>query len=280
MAFTGLLFGHPAAVVDFTSVTLGGGFFAALVPIAFAYDGWQVAPSIAHEIKNPKRNLPLALTLSPLVILVIYVSYFIGINAVLGPDTVLELGDGAVSVFASQFFGQTSYTLVLLAVSISVLGTLNGLTLAYIRLPYALALRDKLPMSKRLAQVNPKTDIPTFSAAVGAVISLIWLALHFASTTGAIFLGWSMFEGISVDEISIMLMYLFLVAIFAGVIKDYLNKLVSNVWEGLVFPSLAILGGLAALYGAFLSPKVALYLALSVLVILLGIVIKPKKDAD
>lgn len=279
LAFTGLMFGQPSAVVNFSSVTLGGGFFAALVPIAFAYDGWQVAPSIAHEIKNPKRNLPLALSLSPLVIMVIYGAYFVGINAVLGPDQVLELGDGAVSLFASQFFGQAGYTAVLTAVSISVLGTLNGLTLAYIRLPYALALRNELPMSERLAQVNPKTDIPTFSALVGLVISLIWLAFHFASTTGAIFLGWSMFEGISVDEISIMLMYLFLIAIFAGVIKDYFNRLVDNVWEGIVFPSLAILGGLAALYGASLSPKVALYLVLSVLVILLGIVIKPKKDA-
>jgi hypothetical protein len=40
---------------------------------------------------------------------------------------------------------------------------------------------------------------------------------------------------------------------------------------------MAVVGAVAALYGAFLNPKVALYLILSVLVILLGLVIRPKK---
>lgn len=280
LGFTGLVFGKPAEVVDFSQMAvIGGGFFAALVPIAYAYDGWQVAPTIAHEIKNPQRNLPLALLLSPLAIMLIYVAYFWGINAVLGSEEVLRLGDGAVSEFAQQFFGDFGYRAVLVAVSISVVGTLNGLTLAYIRLPYALALRNELPGSEVLARVNPKTDIPTNASILTVLISLVWLVLHFASTTGVIFLGWSAFAGISVDEISIMLMYLFLLAIFVGVIKDYFNKKVNNPWEGLVFPGLAVLGALAALYGAFQSPKVALYLGLSVAIILLGLVVKPKQGA-
>lgn len=278
LGLTGLFMGHPTTVVAGADLGLiGGGFFAALVPVAFAYDGWQVAPSIAHEIKNPKRNLPLALVFSPILIMVIYIAYFVGINAVLGPQQILELGDGAVSVFASQFFGDFGYRAVLVAVSISVLGTLNGLTLAYIRLPYALALRNELPGSKVLAQLDPKTDIPTYAALLTMGISVFWLLLHFASTTGVIYLGWSMFSGISIDEISIMLIYIFMVVIFAGVMKDYFNQKVTSKREGLVYPSFAILGALAALYGAFQSPMVALYLVLSILVILAGLWVKPKK---
>lgn len=278
LGLTGLTLGHPSTVVAGADLGLiGGGFFAALVPIAFAYDGWQVAPSIAHEIKNPKRNLPLALVFSPILIMVIYIAYFVGINAVLGPQRILELGDGAVSVFASQFFGEFGYRVVLVAVSISVMGTLNGLILAYIRLPYALALRNQLPGSKTLSKIDPKTDIPTVAALLSVGISVFWLLFHFATTTGVIYLGWSIFSGISIDEISIMLIYIFMVAIFAGVMKDYFKHKVSSKLEGLVYPSLAIIGALAALYGAFQSPMVALYLSLSVLVILAGLWVKPKK---
>lgn len=277
LAFTGLTLGEPSTVTHMADLKLlGGGFFAALVPIAYSYDGWQVAPSIAHEIKNPKRNMPLALMLSPLLIMTIYIAYFLGINAVLGPEKVLELGDGAVSVFAQQFFGDVGYRVVLAAVSISVLGTLNGLTLGYIRLPYALALRNELPGSEKLAKVDPKTDIPMFAAVVTIALTIFWLFVHFATTTGVIFLGWSLFSGISIDEISIMLIYLFMIAIFAGVIKDYTRKLVGNPFEGVLFPVLAIIGGLFALYGAIQSPKVAVYLGLSVAVILAGLLVKPK----
>lgn len=278
LAFFGLTKGHATQVIHMSDASLlGGGFFAALVPIAFAYDGWQVAPSIAHEIKNPKRNLPLALTISPLIIMLIYVAYFVGINAVLGPDQILELGDGAVSVFAQLIFGDIGYTLVLLAVTISISGTLNGLILAYIRLPYALALREELPMSSVLSKVDPKTDIPYASALLAIVVSLFWLIIHFGTTTGVIYLNWSLLSGISIDEISIMLMYIFLVAIFVGIINDFRKKIIVSFLEGIFYPLMAVIGAVAALYGAFLNPKVALYLILSVLVILLGLVIRPKK---
>ena len=278
LAFFGLTSQSNLQVVQLSDFGLiSTGFFAALVPIAFAYDGWQVAPSIAHEIKNPKRNLPLALSISPLIIMVIYVAYFLGINSVLGPEKILELGDGAVSLFAQMIFGDMGYKLVLLAVTISITGTLNGLILAYIRLPYALALRNELPMSSVLSQVDEKTDIPYASAILTLMISLFWLLIHFGTTSGVIYLNWSIFSGISIDEISIMLMYVFLLAIFMGIINDYKNGKINETHYGLVYPFFAIIGALAALYGAFSNPKVALYLALSITIILLGLVIRPKR---
>jgi basic amino acid/polyamine antiporter, APA family len=278
LGITGIAFGDPVSTVKFADWgMLGGGFFLALVPIAYAYDGWQVAPSVAHEIKNPKRNLPLALTFAPLMIMGIYVAYFIGINAVLGPQTVLELGDGAVSVFAQQFFGAIGYKVVLTAVVISVLGTLNGLILGYIRLPYALGLRNELPLSKQFSSVDPKTDIPMFSALFTFVLSLFWLLLHFATTVGVIVFGWKIFSGVSVDELSIVLIYIFMVTIYLGVIKDFLVKKVGSWIQNLVFPLLAVIGALTAIYGGFLSPMVATYLVICLLVILAGLFVRPKQ---
>lgn len=58
LAFIGLAFGNPSETITVATGGTGGGLFLALISIAFAYDGWLVAPSVAHEIKNPKRNLP------------------------------------------------------------------------------------------------------------------------------------------------------------------------------------------------------------------------------
>lgn len=57
------------------------GFLRAWIIVIFAFDGWMVAPSIAHEIKNPKRNLPLALMIAPLMITAIYLAYFLIVSA-------------------------------------------------------------------------------------------------------------------------------------------------------------------------------------------------------
>jgi len=277
LGFTGIVFGSPASVIHFADWTfVGGGFFLALVPIAYAYDGWQVAPSVAHEIKNPKRNLPLALTFAPLLIMAIYVAYFVGLNAVLGPDQILEMGDGAVSVFAQQIFGSVGYNVVLTAVVISVLGTLNGLILGYIRLPYALGLRNELPLSAKFSSVDQKTDIPMFSALFTFVMSLFWLGMHFATTVGANFYHWSIFKGVNVDELSIVLIYIFMVAIYLGVMKDFLVKKIGNWVQGFVFPLLAVIGALTAIYGGFLSPMVATYLIVCLIVIVGGLFVRPK----
>jgi len=277
LGFSGIVFGNPASAIEFADWGLvGSGFFLALVPIAYAYDGWQVAPSVAHEIKNPKRNLPLALTFAPLLIMAIYVAYFIGINAVLGPTQVLTLGDDAVSVFATQIFGPVGFNVVLTAVVISVLGTLNGLILGYIRLPYALGLRNELPLSAQFSSVDEKTDIPMFSALFTFVMSLFWLLMHFLTTVGVIVFGWKIFAGVSVDELSIVLIYIFMVAIYLGVMKDFLVKKMGNWVQGFLFPLLAVIGASTAIYGGFLSPMVATYLIICLIVIVGGLFVRPK----
>ena len=55
------------------------GLFAAIVATVFAYEGWICATSINAELKNPKRNLPLALVFGSVVIAVAYILYFIGV---------------------------------------------------------------------------------------------------------------------------------------------------------------------------------------------------------
>ena len=73
----GLFFGSTENITfaPVTSVVSSGSLFAGLVACAFAFDGWFVGPAIAHEIRNPKKNLSRALVLSPLIILFVYLIF-------------------------------------------------------------------------------------------------------------------------------------------------------------------------------------------------------------
>jgi len=84
IAIFGLIFGHPAKTFSTDIGTIrqsiaSTGWYAAFAPIAFSFDGWVVSTSICHEIKNSKKSLPLALIISPLLILGLYILYYVGI---------------------------------------------------------------------------------------------------------------------------------------------------------------------------------------------------------
>lgn len=91
LAFCGLMFGDPITGLQNLSphTWQGASWLTAVSPIVFAYDGWIVSTSIAHEIKNSKRNLPLALIISPLLVLLLYLFYFVGITNYIGPTEIM-----------------------------------------------------------------------------------------------------------------------------------------------------------------------------------------------
>lgn len=142
----------PLVIIGFAGMFLGGtegnispalriseigstGWIAAIAPIAFSFDGWIISTSVAYEIKNSKRNLPLALVISPLVILVLYIIYFVGISNLVGPTEIMNSGDAHLDFAANMIFGPSGAKILMLFVFISVLGTLNGLVMAMIRMP-------------------------------------------------------------------------------------------------------------------------------------------------
>ena len=140
------------------------GWIAAITPIAFSFDGWIVATSISHEIKNPKKNLPRALIFAPLFILAIYIAYFVGISTYVGAEKVMSLGDSHVAYAATNLLGEFGSKIILILVIISIIGTINGLILGLIRLPNALAERDLFPHSKKFKNINKNYGISIASA--------------------------------------------------------------------------------------------------------------------
>lgn len=280
LAGGGIIFGDPAEAITHSGsyVTSGSGFLSALVVVIFAFDGWMVAPSIAHEIKNPKRNLPLALMAAPLIITSFYLAYFIGISSMAGADFILA-GHDPLQLAATTLFGVMGMKAVMFFVIISVLGTLNGLVLGYIRLPYALALRKEIVFYPTLVKVHHKFDTPLYAAAAAFLLTLLWMLLHWLSVDGTALFHLTLFRGLEVDNLPIVLTYVFNGLLYLAVIIKGIDGRRLNWRQRYLYPTLALAGALLVMYGGIIQPKFNVYLIICLIGIAAGLLIRPKSTS-
>lgn len=166
----GLGSGHVA------QITSGGpagvqGVLLALVPVMFTYSGWNAAAYVAEEIHTPGRNVPIALGLGTLAVVVIY----LGLNALYlyaipAPELAAVSGTLIDSV-AERLFGFVTGNLIALFTIVSIAASISAMVLAGPRVYFAMA-RDGL-FAARAARVHPR-----FHAPVGAIIAqALWSAI-------------------------------------------------------------------------------------------------------
>ena len=250
----GFIFGKPSLVFDASSSEFASAtWLSALIPIVFSFDGWIVATSISHEVKNAKKNVPLALICAPLAILIIYLLYFIGISIYLGPDVILSSGDQHVELAASQLFGPWAAKGILIFVIISVAGTANGLMMGLYQLPYSLAIRGMFPKSDKVSKINEKWDTPVTSYMVGLAIVLFWTVMNYIATK------YNLLPGSDVSEIAITLNYVLFILLYIQVLRLGFKGEVKGFWKGKFNPILATIGSLIILYVGFLNPLFLFY---------------------
>jgi APA family basic amino acid/polyamine antiporter len=161
----GILYAHPVAGGAMSAPPpgvppLATGFVAALVAALWAYDGWNNVGMVASEIKNPGKNLPMALILGTSVVIAIYMLANWAYFRVLTPAEV-----GAHKLVAAEMMqriqGPVGAALVSIAAMISIFAALNGSILTGARVPYA-AARDGL-FFKAAARVHPVFRTPGVS---------------------------------------------------------------------------------------------------------------------
>jgi len=158
---------------DYVGNVVANPFFAALVATVFAYLGWDSVLAINSEIKNSKRNLPIALVAGLLIIMTVYALYFIGIFSA-APVYVLSDGAGVRGAFVSVF-SEVGGVLLFVFIVISCLGTLNGLSIGGQRAFYAIAVRGRGAKPDMFSQVDKTTNVPHNSAAVFVLIVAMWI---------------------------------------------------------------------------------------------------------
>jgi len=146
------------------------GFFAALVAALWAYDGWNNVAMVSSEIKNPQKNLPKALILGTLGVILIYllanVAYFYVLSA-----AAVGASDRVAAEMMRQVMGNFGAGAVSIAAMISIFAALNGSILTGARVPYAMA-RDGL-FFKSIGVVHPRWCTPS-----NAILAMsVWSAV-------------------------------------------------------------------------------------------------------
>lgn len=278
LAIIGLVKGNTGAMIGAANATFHTdarsslAWLGAFGPLAFSFDGWIVSTSICHEIKNSKKNLPLALSVAPIFVLVVYLAYFLGIVSFLGIDTVKEVGDNAVYLASSTLFGDTVSKLVLVAVVISILGTVNGVSLGLIRLPYSLAIRNMMPASNVFKKENKKLGgMPVNSGVLVYVLSLVYLFINYFVMTSEAKLHFFGKEvavcNLDISSIAICVLYLTYIILYVAVIKLWKKGEIKNTFLGLICPILGTIGSLIIFSGSVVDPVFFIYALICIIFI-------------
>lgn len=275
LAIYGLVKGNTGAVMSgaageaFANSVKGLGFLAAFGPIAFSFDGWIISTSICHEIKNSKKNLPIALSLAPIGILIVYLAYFLGTTSYLGAENV---DDNAVYAISTAVFGSFGAKAVLVAVVISILGTVNGITLGLIRLPYSLALRNMMPASKLFKKESKALGgMPLNSSLLGYLLSVFYLVINQLVMTSNVTLRFFGNEvpvsNLDISSIAICVSYITYIILYVAVIKLWRKGEIKNAFFGLICPIFGTIGSLIIFSGSVVDPVFFIYALICLLFI-------------
>jgi APA family basic amino acid/polyamine antiporter len=159
-------------------------FGAAMLAALWAFDGWNNMPMAAGEVRDPGRNIPLALIGGMAVVLAVYCllnlayCYALPIDAIAASSSTLHGAAPPVAFKAAQtFLPRFGAQFVAVAALLSTIGALNGSILTGARIPYAMA-RDGLFFA-RFARLGERSAVPVSAI----VLQGIWASVLVLSAT-------------------------------------------------------------------------------------------------
>jgi basic amino acid/polyamine antiporter, APA family len=136
------------------------GFGAAMLGAMWAYNGWNEVTYVAEEVKEPQRNLPLAIIGGLGIITVLYLLCNVAYFYVLTPTEIayVPASSAVATAVATRIVGPGAAALMAGVLAMSVFGALQINALVSARIPYAMA-RDGLFFAG-LARLSPRTRVP------------------------------------------------------------------------------------------------------------------------
>lgn len=161
-----------------------------MVAILFAFEGWTNVGAIAGEMKNPGKDLPIAIVGGVSGIMAVYFAINLAYLWVLPANELMNLSAPASAV-AIAIFGDVGGKIISVGIMISVLGAANGFILSGSRVTYSLAEEGTLPFSSTLAKLN-KAQVPSNSIyLLGGIAALYAISGQFNRLTDlAVFSCW------------------------------------------------------------------------------------------
>jgi len=170
----GLGWGHGLMGNLASTHTVAGpitGWLLALPPIMLTYSGWNAAAYVAEEIKDPNRNVPRALALGTIGVVVIYMALNILFIYAMPIGDLAKLDGHLADTVAERLFGVAAGDLLGAFAIVSLAASISAMVIAGPRVYYAMA-RDHVFL-KSAAQVHPQQRTPMRAIAAQAVWSSI-----------------------------------------------------------------------------------------------------------
>jgi APA family basic amino acid/polyamine antiporter len=166
------VFGRTTAPEEFFS----RGFFPVLETAALvftSYHGFAQVATVAGEIKQPSRNLPLAMVGSVVVVTGFYVVTIFVATSAFGADQLGRFGETAMVEVARHLLGLPGAVAILIAGLLATFSSANASILSASRAVYALS-RDAL-LPRKASEVNLRYGTPhvALAAAGGPILVLV-----------------------------------------------------------------------------------------------------------
>ncbi len=146
-----------------------------LVAALWAYDGWENLTALSGEVRNPQRNLPLALVGGTAIVIVVYLLINTAYLRAL-PLPALMASKSVAADAATAVLGHAGASMVAALVMLSVFGTLNGSILSSPRVFYAMA-EDGL-FFRTVGRVHQRYQTPYVAISFIVVIAVIYVLLR------------------------------------------------------------------------------------------------------
>ncbi|WP_277618074.1 APC family permease [Paracholeplasma manati] len=182
----GLFMGTASPDLSFTTAEPVG-FFQLLTMIGFgvvgtlwAYEGWTNLNTVAGEMKDVKKDLPKALSISTIGVSVIYLLFIFSLYRILGTATTISLSEGGAVLpipAMMTLFGETGMRIVFFSILISIFGSLNGSIMVFPRVYYAMA-EDQV-FFKAFSKVNDRYKTPGIAIIGSGLMALVLLVYNF-----------------------------------------------------------------------------------------------------
>lgn len=258
-------------------------FGDAVKKTAFAYEGWVCATAINAELKESKKNLSRALVGGTVAILIIYLVYYLSLSAVLGNSATITEGANAPVKAFEIIFGKAGSVIFTLFITISCMGTANGVTISCCRGAYTMACRGQGIMPEKVAKLGKNGEMSPLSCLVGYAVIVFMLIIWYLAMNNV----WIFPHLGSMDEILCAVVYAVYVTMYLCIMIKFKGL---DPFRRFVMPAVAVLGSVyfvacgTGLYQLIFSGNTASLIDFAVFFGLLVILTVPcaffyKKDA-
>ena len=238
--FASLIVGDGAGIGNaFANPALGldVNFGEAVKKTAFAYEGWVCATAINAELKDSKKNLPRALVIGTIAILLFYIVYYISLSAFLGnAGTIIQDANAPIAVF-EKIMGTIGGAIFTVFIMISCLGTVNGVAMSCCRGMYTMSCRGQGPAPEKFSKLGRNQSVSLLSCLYGLGCMILMLGVWYLAMHGV----WIFKYLGSMDEIVCAIIYGVYITMYIYIMKNFKD---CNVFQRFIMPIVAIIGSI------------------------------------